>query len=539
MLVVAMLLSMLALPVSASAPSSINVNVDIEYAESAPSVNGKIASGEYGQKIHRYSSVKSQFNTDHDDYKDWDVDFYMTWDESYLYMAWDVMTDVVGFMPEQDFSYDGAWGDDDYGFMWMYSAVQFRIVRGVPKYGQTNYQTSTYSGDYLDVGFASTSNNNDIISVWCTPLGIDYAGINAKNWSFAVNRNNSTGKTTYEVAVPWSAIGVVPADGNIIGVTYAVGAQEDYNNKRGMLDWQGGVLNPPCADKAAVVTLNKAKAELPEGVYPSDASGKMQFPIYQHNEGLVAESTLLVTNISSAENYNLNWAYVMVLSHISGNSYSLVHAYQNTGNEEVDYDLEDGMIILALHTHEDGGGGEQAMQNAKSLSVGTTMKLFGFQNGKQIYSNPMMYVVSTPSSEIPDDPENSEKPDDPEVPIVPDEPETSDEPDEGDDNSSADESFGESSSDEESEMVGNVSDDISDASSDRNDEKDSVRGDDEEEDLDAAMKKIIIIGVIVMIVLAVLFFIFALIILARKKKKEETETVEVKIEIEEKDTDEE
>ena len=85
LLALTMLCSIFVLP--ASAEDYINYEVTIDGIANAPTINGEVTPNEYGRRIHRYSENRSQFDCpdDHDEYDNWDCDFYMTGDKEQLY----------------------------------------------------------------------------------------------------------------------------------------------------------------------------------------------------------------------------------------------------------------------------------------------------------------------------------------------------------------------------------------------------------------------------------------------------------------------
>ena len=187
-----LLITTLAIP--ASAAPTINDKLDAEYIETAPRIDGKIGSTEYGLfPALTYSEDKAthfQASVDHDDYNNWDFDFYIAWDEDNLYMAWDVKTKV--HQPFVKGTYDGSgnliskdWPEDGsmLGHMWWMSCVEFLITPGAPKAGVTNYDNN-----YLEVGFCQMDDGSVGRIAWSYPKGISASDISLNSWDAEVAR---------------------------------------------------------------------------------------------------------------------------------------------------------------------------------------------------------------------------------------------------------------------------------------------------------------------------------------------------------------
>ncbi len=409
------------------ADDAVNYATDINYIEEAPKIDGKVDKREYGNlPVHSYPEDKEQFkDTEHNEFDDWGFDFYAAWDKDYLYMAWVVDTPRGPSFPEEDKTSDGVFDSGDYGYMWERSCVQFIFTPGAPEKGKTTYQSTA---DYLEVGLALTTTGQQCRVSWAKPKNA--AALDPNDWDAVITHDE--GKSmTYEVRIPWNKSGVAEAGtGAQFGLTYAVASQEDYNTKKGMIEWQDGVLGTKDADAAATITLAGGKVdvtqvtpssvvpELAEGQLPADAEGKVQLGIDAVDVTVTAESAVLFTSPSKIS--NTKYSYNLLLKPVDG-LYEVVEGKNGNGEEVVfDSAIEDGMLVAAFHTDgTEGAAGAARREAAAALVAGDKLALFGVDltKGELLYSNAMFYVADaatdvsgTESSEEPSEAESSEAP---------------------------------------------------------------------------------------------------------------------------------
>lgn len=402
--------AMFVIPASAADDKNYKVTVPgVRKGQTSPVPDGVVKAGEYVSKtpIHSFSANRSQFNTDHDEYGDWDVDFYTCWDADYLYLAWVVHSDIQFGMPSEKLSAAGGLGN-----MWEYSCVQFILTPGAPD-GTKKYQTAQWAGNYLECGLTLVDNKDAQKVAWSAPVGL--TTMNTNDWDGAIKRDDAAKTTTYEVRIPWKATGVqIKGDNAQFGFTYAVAAQEQYTSvKKGMLEWQDAILGSKNADNAAVMTLEPIGEEqtvivpddpvLKEGEVPAEVKDATCITLDGLNKAITGEKAYLITkptkeNIAS---YNTKYALGLLLEPLEGkkNTYKLVEKVQGAAADkeviEFTTDIKDGMILALIHSDGQAEGAARR-DTAAGVEVGSELYLFGVDvaKGEQLYSNAALYVTS-------------------------------------------------------------------------------------------------------------------------------------------------
>ena len=402
--------AMFVIPASADDVKNYKVTVPgVRKGQTSPVPDGVVKAGEYVSKtpIHSFSANRSQFNTDHDEYGDWDVDFYTCWDADYLYLAWVVHSDIQFGMPSEKLSAAGGLGN-----MWEYSCVQFILTPGAPD-GTKKYQTAQWAGNYLECGLTLVDNKDAQKVAWSAPVGL--TTMNTNDWDGAIKRDDAAKTTTYDVRIPWKATGVqIKGDNAQFGFTYAVAAQEQYTSvKKGMLEWQDAILGSKNADNAAVMTLEPIGEEqtvivpddpvLKEGEVPAEVKDATCITLDGLNKAITGEKAYLITkptkeNIAS---YNTKYALGLLLEPLEGkkNTYKLVEKVQGAAADkeviEFTTDIKDGMILALIHSDGQAEGAARR-DTAAGVEVGSELYLFGVDvaKGEQLYSNAALYVTS-------------------------------------------------------------------------------------------------------------------------------------------------
>ena len=425
LLVAMMLVALFAIP--GMAAEDVNPKLSIEFAKTAPTIDGVIKSGEYVTKfpVHNYNGASKEIKDyqEHNKNNDWEYDFYICWTEKDLYMAWEVHSDTFGPLPEKYY--------DNTGWMWEYSCVQFILTPGAPDSKVIKYQTGEWGGNYLEVGLAQQENGESCKVAWSKPAGAEK--LQVTDWDAVIKRDDKKKTTTYEVRLPWNKTGIEKVgDGAQFGLTYAVAAQEFYGDDAErpgvpgtpmMLEWPNAILGGKHADNAAVITLTGNKeieitentvevsnVDLPKGTLPDDfkVGENVGLDITQVNEKLNGNDTVLVTNLKNIKDYNLKWSQNLLLKPVEGkkDEYEVVENLAGTGEDPVfKTELKDGVLVYAAHSNDENDGSAEAARKkaAAAIEVGSHVKIFGVKDGERIYSNAMIYTVPSGSEEKPEE----------------------------------------------------------------------------------------------------------------------------------------
>ena len=155
LLVAVMLFAVMAVTVNAE-PA--NENITVEYVKKAPKIDGKVDRNEYNKAIVTYH-VGDDYDgviLANNEYDDWGFTFYSAWDDDNLYLAWVVDSEVQSGIPAEvrDDPSQGL------GYMWEHSCVQFILTGGAPNKDVVRYQTSQWSGEYLESGVTLASDGS-------------------------------------------------------------------------------------------------------------------------------------------------------------------------------------------------------------------------------------------------------------------------------------------------------------------------------------------------------------------------------------------
>lgn len=188
----------------------LNVKFDVQKATTAWKGDGVITDGEY-YKIaakNTWFSAAAALDTNVDYAKNLMPEFYMSWDESYVYLA-SVVTVKV---------HENKW-DADPGSMWQSGAMQINYAE--PLQADPLYR--------LEYGVGLSSDTKALLTFnWADGMGSAYDASAGKDF-FIVNNNNVV---TYEVRTPWTSFLAKPAvaEGSTFGACYvwSVGTGIDY-----------------------------------------------------------------------------------------------------------------------------------------------------------------------------------------------------------------------------------------------------------------------------------------------------------------------
>lgn len=257
-----MALGVFALPISAS---PVNAGVTVKMSTTEPVLDGVVSEGEYGEKIHTVDYSSDEFIAEFDTDKDIRADFYMTWKEDSLYMAWVVFAEKhtpidASIDYNRDGKADAEIGGTDLAYMYLGSCVQFMLCTGAPDIHQKKYQTNTWSGNYLEAGLVYLNDGKSQKFMWSVPQSaVDFT---AQTFDFCGSRDEENKTTTYETRIPLAALGMQNIGaGTRLGLIYAVGDQENFETAPNMCEWQNGILNGKNMDAGAVITLSDATTD--------------------------------------------------------------------------------------------------------------------------------------------------------------------------------------------------------------------------------------------------------------------------------------
>ncbi len=412
-LLTAVLLSTMFVVVPA-ADDAVNYEFSIPYVEVAPEIDGVITGAEYGDALpkHSFADNASQFKTEFDAYGDWNVEFYSAWDDNNIYFAWNVIHNGhIGFMPENDFNNDGKFDKDDYNYMWTYTCVQFLLTPGDP-----TAKDYSAGNNYLEAGLCLTETQSVARTIWYTPTGINVADVDVNSWKAVINQTDDA--IIYEVAIPKELCSLPSfGTGAKFGLTYAVGAQEDFNTKNGMLEWQdaclgnGGVKVPK---NCAVVTFTGGNGPediyeiLEEGTLPEEATeeGIANIDIDRINFKVGDGDCNLITDLEM--NYNGANSFNVLLTPVEGeeNTFEVAEIMDGPGVQpEWSVEVPEGSVIIVTNA-----GSEETLDRATlayaTFTEGAIVKLFGYDVAadKQLYTNVVVYSTEPVIVDTPEDP---------------------------------------------------------------------------------------------------------------------------------------
>ncbi len=401
-----------------------NPQYTFEYTEDAPVVDGVVDPAEYGTfPVDSWSysdgALENTFQNINyliTDDEDLSIDFYATWTDDDLYLAWVVNT-------EYDFRIPTTETNDAY--MYKYCYIQLIMTSGAPDNTTVKYQTAEWSGDYLDIGLCLKDDGESYKVAWTQPAAANGA-LTLSDWEFSGSREGTV--TTYEVRLPWTKTGVLEkGDGAQFGMNWGVGVQENYDDvKQGIVEWTDGAVGVKNADAACVITLAGgdektqvgielpvSRDESPAGDLPAGLENSL-IQILQLEAAVTAESVSFVTDAANIANYNTTWSHAVLLRPVEDNSetlegyYTVVEAITGAG-EAVGFtgEVEDGDVAIIAHTDgSEGATGGPARQALGALVAGDNVYLHGVQwnteTGKAawLYNNAQLALVPDPADQI-------------------------------------------------------------------------------------------------------------------------------------------
>ena len=406
-------------------PSAAGTNPEFtfEFTEDAPVIDGVVDPGEYGMfPVDSWSysqgALENTFQNINyliTDDEDLSIDFYATWTNDDLYLAWVVNTKYDSRIPTTETS-------DAY--MYEYCYIQLVMTSGAPDNSVVKYQTAQWSGDYLDIGLCLKDDGESYKVAWTQPAAANNS-LTLSDWEFSGSREGTV--TTYEVRLPWNKTGVAEkGDGAQFGLNWGVGAQEKYSVTQGIVEWTDGAVGVKNADAACVITLEGgdekqqvgmelpvSRDESPAGDLPAGLENS-PIQILQLEAAVTGESVSLVSDVANMTNYNTTWAHAVLLRPAADNSetlegyYTVVEAITGAG-EAVGFtsETQEGDVAIIAHTDgSEGATGGPARNALGALAIGDSVYLHGVQwnteTGKIAWknSNAQLAIVPDPSEQI-------------------------------------------------------------------------------------------------------------------------------------------
>ena len=426
-LLVAAVLCAAALTLTVSA-DPVNAKYDVKFTSKSPQIDGVVENGEYSKyPLVEFGGVNDhtdEFLLNHYEITDDNLsfEFYATWDVDNFYMAWVVHTSYDFRIPDEEFAAVG-------GDMWKYCCVQFIITPGAPNAAEKKYQTSEWSGDYLEVGLTLRNDGKSSGVCWSQP-STAHGEFGPNDWEFAGSRDEKKNITTYEVRVPFVKSGIATkGDDAQFGLTFAVAAQEHYEKKvHGMVEWQDAILNKQPfggrtgknADQSAVMTMvgsgmKQEPVSNPEGREEGKLPSGLNESILKFNylnKAIETDMSALLTDLSSPiTGFNTTWSYCMLLrpaekiKELDG-YYTIVDTYPGDGTmTELTFgtEIKEGDVVAVFHG-DAGQAGAPRKELAASLPVGQKLYLFGFERidgtASFKYSNAQLCIIEDPAAPL-------------------------------------------------------------------------------------------------------------------------------------------
>ena len=141
--------------------------------------------------------------------------FWWTADDDFVYLTADIVDDEH----VQTDTGGGIWDGD---------SVQFAVTPGAP--GE--------AASWSEIGIAKAPNNN-VLHRWSAAE----ADFTLPGAEVEITRDEDTGHTIYEVAIPWERLAPASADGRLISISALVNDRDNDGDGRGWIRWGGGIAH--------------------------------------------------------------------------------------------------------------------------------------------------------------------------------------------------------------------------------------------------------------------------------------------------------
>lgn len=235
-LLAVMLICSMIMVVSAERP---NEETEVLKFTTAPNLDGVITEAEWGKaNVHVDIDQKTTTFTDKDGAdEDSSYDLWLRWDANYYYVG------VVA--PDEAHALAASEGS-----LWNGDAIQMGFDPNGPNSSEDPLSPWTIDDEtgYTNMAFGLVSGEGNTLSSWAWQGPC--AGGQVEGAKYNIKRDN--GNTTYEIAIPWSSIGVAaPAAGNVYGATVVrVLCEYEEDGYNGWLSWGTGICGPQDEDLA-------------------------------------------------------------------------------------------------------------------------------------------------------------------------------------------------------------------------------------------------------------------------------------------------
>ncbi len=418
----ALLLSLSALAVvpSAAPAKEPNATYDVPFAEESPVIDGDVSVKEYGSPMVDWlvadGAVDGIVLSDYliEDDADLEIEFYSVWTDTDLYLAWKVHT-------KYDYRIPDGIADNN---MFNYCCVQFILTPGAPDNSKKVYQTAEWSGDYLEIGMCQRSDGLSYKVCWSQPTAAGNA-LKLNDWEFAGSRDDDKEITTYECRLPLDKTGIeAKGDGAQFGLTWAVGAQEDYTKTKGLIEWQDAIISGKNADNAAVMTMTgsgegqqnvelgvASREKMPHGDLPDGLEESLlQITLLDHPSA--SEQITLLSSPDKVNEYNPNYSQTLLLRPEEDDGelegyYTLLESINGSGSAVTFQETpQKGDLVLLVHSDDTAGSTDagKARALAKDLAVGQRFYLHGVEWKNDSlsfkYNNAQLAVVEDDSMKL-------------------------------------------------------------------------------------------------------------------------------------------
>ena len=231
-----------------------DVGFTVQKIDTAPTIDGSVSEDEWGapifvvdEKNELWAYSKFKVNEYYAT-----ADVYARCDDENLYFA---------VVVESPYHYCPLTADNPTG-MWEYECIQVNVVDQSPlsdymleHFNRETDKTAETEGHVRQYGFAVSSDTGETLSTVFVGTSTEFTG------EACVTRDSENTLTTYEVAIPWSEIGVESTEsGTQFGLSFSINSTNEEDNAKGtwkniVLRDGGGIINRNDWSKIPVATI--------------------------------------------------------------------------------------------------------------------------------------------------------------------------------------------------------------------------------------------------------------------------------------------